>query len=402
MRSWGMSYELNRAGQERLEAYFDGIGGLLRHKPKRESFAMYALGLLGDGERKSVEPIAARVTGEVGRVRNTQRKMLHFLGGAAWEDKPIRQYAAKHALDEMRTRDRIDCSIIDDTGFLKQGRYSPGVQRQYTGSAGKTTNCQIAVSLNVCTKSETLPIDMELYLPQSWIDDKARMKAAHIALTFEYRPKWRIALDMIERAARDNVPMGPVLADSAYGDVAAFRDRVRELGFAYAVDVRSHTRVAVDGKTLSVLDFAKKFGRQAFRSITWREGTRRALRSRFAMVRVNVVNSDGKWRPEEWLLIEWPAGEDEPTHYVLSTVHDKIPMKKLVRLSKQRWRIERTYEDMKGELGLDHFEGRTFAGFNHHVTVVLCTYAFVVSERVRHFSPQTIRSQESSRFAHAA
>jgi SRSO17 transposase len=397
-----MSYELDREGQGRLGEYFDGVGELLDNKNQRRSFAMYALGLLGDGERKSVEPIAARLTGDVDEVRKCQRKMLHFLGGADWQDMPVRRYATNETLGAMREKERIDCSIIDDTGFLKQGKRSPGVQRQYTGSAGKTTNCQIAVSLNVCTRSETLPIDMELYLPQSWIGDRARMKTAGIPLTLAYRPKWRIALDMIESAMRDGVPLGPVLADSAYGDVALFRDRISQLGLAYSLDVKSHTRVRFKNETLSVLELAKKLGRKTFRPITWREGTRRALRSRFAMQRVSVENSDGKWRKEEWLLIEWPAREADPDHYVLSTLPDELSMRELVRRTKQRWRIERTYEDCKGELGLDHFEGRSFAGFNHHITVVLCCYAFVVSERLRHFPPKGITQTQSCRFAHAA
>jgi SRSO17 transposase len=397
-----MSYELDREGQRRLGEYFDGVGGLLDNKNQRRSFAMYALGLLGDGERKSVEPIAARLTGEVDEVRKCQRKMLHFLGGADWQDMPVRRYATNEALGAMREKERIDCSIIDDTGFLKQGKHSPAVQRQYTGSAGKTTNCQIAVSLNVCTRSETLPIDMQLYLPQSWIGDRARMKAAGIPLTLAYRPKWKIALDMIESAARDGVPLGPVLADSAYGDVALFRDRISQLGLAYSLDVKTHTRVRFKGETLSVLELAKKLQRKAFRPITWREGTRRAMRSRFAMQRVSVENSDGKWRKEEWLLIEWPAREAAPDHYVLSTLPDEISLRELVRRTKQRWRIERTYEDMKGELGLDHFEGRSFAGFNHHITVVLCCYSFVVSERLRHFPPTGITQAPRSWLAHAA
>lgn len=395
-----MSYEFDAAAQERLEAYFGTIGELLGEKRRRASFAIYALGILGDGERKSAEPIAARAAADPTTVRNTHEQLLHFLGRSTWEDAPVRQFAAKHALEAMTQREPVEAWIFDDTGFLKQGSHSPGVQRQYTGSAGKTTNCQLAVSLTVCTATLELPVDMDLYLPQSWIDDERRRRAAKIPDSAVFRPKWKMAIEMADRALEAGVPKGLVLADAAYGNNAEFRDGMTERGFQYAVDVQSPTAVqplrAGLGGRQSVLELAKRLPRECYRKVTWREGSRRALASRFAMLRVWVEHSDGKKRVSEWLLIEWPPNEPAPTHYVLSTLPLETRRKQLIRSVKQRWRIERTYEDLKGELGLDHFEGRSYPGWQHHVTVVLACYAFVASERARRFPPSAARTRRGS------
>lgn len=390
-----MSYEFDSGAQARLEQYFEEVGDVLGNKRRRASFAMYATGILGDGERKSAEPIAARASADPATVRNAHEQLLHFLGRSEWEDAPIRRLATRHALAPMTAHEQVEAWIIDDTGFLKQGTHSPGVQRQYTGSAGKTTNCQLAVSLTVCTATMELPVDMDLYLPKSWIDDFPRRRAAKIPDSIGFRPKWKMALEMMKRAVEAGVPKGLVLTDAAYGTNAEFRDGATDLGFEYAVDVQSPTSVrpvsANLGGRQSVLELARNLPSKCYRKVTWRQGSRRSLASRFAMVRVWVEPSDGKRHPPEWLLIEWPLDETAPTHFVLSTLPPTTKRKQLVRRVKQRWRIERTYEDMKGELGLDHFEGRSYPGWHHHVTVVLACYAFVASERARSFPPSAAR-----------
>lgn len=401
-----MSYAMDSAGQGRLTEYFDGIGAILGNRNRRQSFAIYAYGILGDGERKSVEPMAARACGDPARARAMQEKLLHFVADSQWDDATVRRYAARYALDAMQAREKVEAWIIDDTGFIKQGNMSPGVQRQYTGSAGKRTNCQIAVSLTVCTKTEQLPVDMDLYLPKGWMATPERCERARIPTEITYRPKWQMALDIIERTLEAGVTPGVVLADSGYGDAAAFRDGLHAFGLDYAVDVKLHTRVRLTGATdaspKTVRDLAASLDRKAFRKVTWREGTREKLCSRFAAVRVTVEHSDGEFRAEQWLLIEHPKGDDEPSHYVLSTLRKNITRKELVRIVKQRWRIERTYEDLKGELGLDHFEGRSYPGWQHHVSVVLSCYSFVVAERVRHFPPSQVRAQTNNSISSAA
>jgi len=403
-----MSYELDEAATRRLQDYFGQIGEILGDRRRRASFAIYAFGILGDGERKSAEPIAARACAGPESAEAMHTQMLTFLSRSNWEDEPVRRLAIGYALGAMQRREEIRAWIVDDTGFLKQGRHSVGVQRQYTGSAGKTTNCQIGVSLTACTATEQLPLDMQLYLPESWTGDPIRRKRARIPDDVIFRPKWRIALDMIEAAVQAGFPVGVLLGDAAYGNVAEFRDGVHSAGLDYAVDVQSTTVVrrvfknGREGKAQSLFELARSLPRKAFRKVTWREGTRKTLWSRFARMRVRVQHSDGQWRGEQWLLIEWPESERDPTHYVLATVPENTTRRQLVRIVKQRWRIERTYEDLKGELGLDHFEGRSFPGWNHHVTVVLCCYAFIISERVRHFPPTAERSSQTRTVSCAA
>src|SRR6266545_8075611 len=187
------------------------------------SFAIYAFGILGEGERKSAEPIAARACADPESADQMHNQMLTFLSRSNWEDEPVRRLATGYALGAMQRREEIRAWIVDDTGFLKQGKHSVGVQRQYTGSAGKTTNCQIGVSLTVCTATEQLPIDMQLYLPESWTGDPVRRKRTRIPDEVVFRPKWRIALDMIEAAVQAGFPVGVLLGDAAYGNVAEFR-----------------------------------------------------------------------------------------------------------------------------------------------------------------------------------
>src|SRR5882672_2452872 len=402
-----METRIGSDSAERLKAYLDGLGEQLRDKRQRASFAMYALGLLSDGERKSAEPIAARASGEPERAHAVHEQMIHFLAASPWKDAPVRLYAARYAVDALQTQGPIRTWVVDDTGFLKQGKYSPGVQRQYTGSAGKTANCQIGVSLVVATEHAHVATDFRLYIPESWTEDRARCRRAYIPGEIDYTPKWCLALNMIESALAAKLPKGVVLADCDYGNKTLFRDTLDVLGLQYAVEVQSTTKLRAFGadgtlgQRISVAELGLSL-RSTLRNMTWREGTKLTLRSRFARVRVVVDRDDGRLREPEWLLVEWPKDESAPTKFVLSTMPANVSCKQLVRTFKSRWRIERSYEDLKGELGLDHFEGRSFLGWNHHVTVVLCCYAFIVSERVRRFPPTAERSAQTGKVSCAA
>ncbi|MGZ6725746.1 MAG: IS701 family transposase [Solirubrobacteraceae bacterium] len=383
---------LDPAGVRRLESFFDRIGAVLGHHRRRESFAIYAMGLFGDGERKSIEPIATRACPDPDDADAAHQSLLHFASTAAWSDHAVRHEAADYALSAMTERELVEAWILDDTGFLKQGRHSVGVQRQYTGSAGKITNCQIGVSLSIATRTEHLPIDFELYLPRCWTDDPARRREAQIPDDVVFKTKPELALGMIRRALDDGVPRGAVLGDCAYGRSVQFRQSVREMGLHYALGVDPDTTVHVIRKgtskvsadAVSVRDLAFRIHESGgFRRCTWRKGTREDLTARFALRRVVPCADDSE---ALWLLIEWRDGEPEPANYFLASMYVKTK-KQLVRLVMQRWRTERVYEDLKGELGLDHFEGRRFRGWHHHVSVALCCYAFIVAERVRRFSP---------------
>jgi SRSO17 transposase len=309
---------------------------------------------------------------------------------------------------------------VDDTGFVKKGTHSVGVARQYCGQVGKQENCRVAVSLSISTTHASLPIAWRLYLPESWASDRERRKETGVPQEISFQTKPAIALAQIRQAVEQAIAPAPVLADSAYGNETRFREAITELELRYAVGVhenltvwppgevprpeprrkgrgRPPTRLHRDAKhqPVAVKDLAFTLPEQAWKTVTWREGTRHKLKSRFAAVRVRPAHRDEKRSepyPEEWLLMEWPAGETEPTKYWLSTLSVQTRLTALVRLAKHRWIIERDYQELKQELGLGHYEGRGWRGFHHHATLCIAAYGFLVIERTR-FSPSARASR---------
>ena len=401
-----MTEYADSGAEGRLTAYFDRIGDVLGGAERRASFATYAMGLLGEGERKSVEPMVARACLAPGRMDAAHQRLLHFTVDSPWSDRAVRREAAKYALEAMTAREPVEAWILDDTGFLKQGTHSVGVHRQYTGSAGKVTNCQVATSLTIATRTDQVPIDFALYLPKAWTDDPARRAEARIPWHVDFATKPELGLELLRSALAAGVPPGLVLADQAYGASGDLRDGIRALGLHYAVAVDAKTVVRVYDKsgrlrdeTLRVKKLAGRIeANGGFRRCTWRQGTKQPLSARFALRRVVWAGKARRGQPPVderepvWLLIEWRDGESEPANYFFCSLAQRMTRKKLVRLVMQRWRTERAYQDLKGELGLDHYEGRRFPGWHHHVSVVLACYAFVVAERARFFSLPTRRT----------
>ncbi len=392
-------FTLDVEGQRRLEEYLVQIGDVLGSDERRASFAVYAMGLFGDGERKSMEPIAARACPDPELVDTEHQRLQHFTTNSPWSDRDVRREAAKYALTAMTQRELVTHWIVDDTGFLKQGKHSVGVKRQYTGSAGKITNCQIGVSLTIATPTQHVPIDFDLYLPREWADDPDRRQEARIPDAVHFQTKPELAIDSIKQALEDGIPAGRVIVDSAYGASTRFRRELRRNGLQYGVAVKATMKVwqldSLDrrrgGKTLTVADYAKQIAEDGgFRRTTWREGTKETLSGRFAARRVLPIADEGISRAERevvWLLMEWEEGEEQPNKFYFITGSNHMTRKKLVRHIKQRWRTERAYQDLKGQLGLDHFEGRRFRGWHHHVSVALACYAFIVAEQAQHFPP---------------
>lgn len=410
-----MTSEADAGPRVRLGGFLSVVSGILRDKRRRASFAMYAAGLLGGAERKSAEPLAAQVSADPRTCDAYHQRLLHFLSDSNWSDRDVRRACAKHVLDAMAEQEPIRTWVVDDTGFLKQGVHSVGVQRQYTGSAGKVANCQIGVSLSVATSHAHVPIDFELYLPESWTDDPDRRDEARIPSELTFKTKEQLAIGMMERAAADGVPGDIVLADSWYGRGAAFREAARRLGKDYAVGINSNLTLWVldardrrRGEPRTAKDIGLSLGPHAFRRVTWRTGCmpgeRGKLHGRFAFRRVKLATPTGAPSAEEaqWLIIEWPPDQATPTKYALTTLKRTMSKKQIVRLLKERYHTEQAYEELKGELGLDHFEGRSFRGWHHHVSVALCCYSFVVSERLRHFPPSAAGRSADREELHAA
>ena len=299
----------------------------------------------------------------------------------------------------------IEAWIIDDTGFPKKGKHSVGVARQYCGQLGKQDNCQAAVSLSIANRQASLPVRYRLYLPQEWADDAARRRRAYVPEEIVFETKPEIALEQLRWACKAGLPRGVVLLDAGYGNHTNLRTQISALGLSYAAGILSNSSVWAPGtkplppkrwsgrgrpptrprrsakhKPVSVKQLALALPRRAWQTIGWREGSAAPLSSRFARVRVRAAHR-GKLHAEEWLLIEWPKGEKEPTKYWLSTLPRDIAFERLVDLAKLRWRIERDYQELKQELGLGHFEGRGWRGFHHHATLCIAAYGFLISER---------------------
>ena len=406
--------------QRRFAAYIEGLANAAGHADRHNPLKNYCVGLLLPGERKSIEPMAARLGPD--NVRRMHQSLHHLVADAPWSDEEMLRQVRMQVLPAMQKDSPVVAWIVDDTGFPKQGKHSVGVARQYCGQIGKHDNCQAAVSLSVSTWNTSLPVAWRLYLPEAWCRDAGRRQKAGIPEEIEFRTKPEIAVEQIQQAMKEKIPVGAVLADAAYGNSTHFRAAVTELGLQYAVGLESSTTVwepgrqplpappqkagrgappkrlrrSPDHQPVSAKQLALSLPPLAWKDVSWREGSKGTLRSRFAALRIRPAHRDYKRtepHSEEWLLIEWPKNTSEPAKYWLSTLPADTSRKQLVKIAKHRWVIERDYEELKQELGLGHYEGRGWRGFHHHATLCIAAYGFLVSERSR-FSP-------SARVGHA-
>jgi SRSO17 transposase len=398
--------------ERRFAAYIEGLATAAGHEDRQAPLKNYCKGLLLPGERKSIEPMAARLDGE--NIQSMRQSLHHLVAKAPWQDDVLLEQVRNYVLPAMQKHGPVVAWIVDDTGFPKKGKHSVGVTRQYCGQVGKQENCRVAVSLSVATWGSSLPVEYRLYLPKEWAEDAERREKTEVPEEVEFQTKPAIALDQIRAAVAANLDRGVVLADAAYGINTEFRDGLTELKLQYVVGVQSSMTVwepgkqplpakprgrmgrpprllqrSTDHQPVSVKQLAMRLPTTAFREITWREAGERKLKSRFAAVRVRPAHRDyeqAEPHQEEWLLIEWPREEKEPTKYWVSTLPPTTKLKALIKMAKHRWIIERDYEELKQELGLGHFEGRNWRGFHHHATLCIAAYGFLVAERNR-FSP---------------
>jgi SRSO17 transposase len=402
--------------REDLEAFTAEMFEAFTRADQRRWGLVYTRGLLLDGRRKSVEPMAARL-GEDGN----RQALAHFVTSSPWDPAHVRARLG------WRMADAIDPTalIIDDTGFLKDGDASACVSRQYTGTAGKVTNCQVGVSLHLARDHASAAVNWRLFLPATWdpaspkadLDKVARRARCGIPEDLGHVEKWQLALDMIDETRSWGVHVPLVIADAGYGDAAAFRLGLETRGLHYVVGI-STTSVAHPGsarptsppyrgtgrppvakypdKPRSVKDLVIDGGRDAAKPVSWREGSRpgkgrsgfKRMYSRFVALRIRPAGreirdaTEGVELAECWLLAEWPAKESEPVQFWLSDLPADTPLTTLVRLAKLRWRVEHDYREMKQALGLAHFEGRTFTGWHHHTTLVSLAHAFCTLRRL--------------------
>ena len=403
-----MDRNADSVGSEaRFASYVERMAADLGHADRRTPFRSYCTGLILPGERKSVEPIAARV--EPRRVQGAHQSLHHFVANADWSQEDLLRQVRAFVLPAIERRGKISAWIVDDTGFPKKGVHSVGVARQYCGQLGKQDNCQVAVSLSVANEHASLPIAFRLYLPENWAADPVRRAKAGVPEDVVFKTKPQVALDQIRAAHAQGVPEGVILADAGYGTNTAFRTALTRMSLTYVVGVQSSVRLwpprsgplppkawsgqgrpptlmrrDAQNKPQSAEQIAKSLPSDAWCEVAWREGVDKTLNSRFAGLRVRPAHRD-YWRSqphaEEWLLVEWPEDENAPTKYWLSTLPKDATIATLVETAKLRWRIERDYQELKQELGLDHYEGRGWRGFHHHMALCVAAYGFLVSER---------------------
>ncbi len=392
-----------KALDRRLQRFLEDLLEPMGRSERRQWARVYVQGLLLDGERKSIEPMAARVVGA------DVQALQQFVGQSPWEVEEVQRRLALQVVDLLS---EPEVWIVDETAFPKAGEHSVGVARQYCGTLGKVANCQVAVSLHWSSAEASCPILWRLYLPKQWLEDTERAAAVKLPSGIAYRSKTELALEVIDQALAWELPRLPVVADSFYGNDFGFRQALRERRLSYAVQVEPTTVVWTEdpkrpwptpNKTgrprkyppLEALPrpqdlraLAEQLSASAWRTVTWRQGSRGPQRSRFALVPVWAAHG---WRKQqhpprmaEWLLVEWPQDSKEPTKYWLAHWDGQpVGLRRFVRIARARWRVELDYRELKQELGLDHYEGRHWLGWHHHVCLVSIAYAFLRSEQAR-------------------
>jgi SRSO17 transposase len=386
--------------RKRLEQFLADLLEPVGRSERRHWGSVYVRGLLLNGERKSIEPLAARLPD--GNVQAMQQ----LVGQSPWVWKPIWERLGKRMTAELEPD---SAWVVDDTGFPKQGNHSVGVARQYSGTLGKTANCQVAVSIHLVSENGNAPLGWRLYLPESWANDEQRRQEADIPAEITFQTKWQLALDIIDQIRSWGLPDRIVLADAGYGESTEFREALEQRQLRYGVGVgpqvgvwlkppklekQEHGRKSKgrppsvwhygDQRPLAVKAVAQKA--KGWKKIRWREGSKGWLESRFWATRVQPSHGFHEGKPphkQVWLLVQWPESEQAPINYFFCDLPEHYSLRRLVRLAKSRWQIEQGYQQLKEELGLDHYEGRRWQGWHHHVTLVMMAYAFLTLETLR-------------------
>lgn len=396
--------ELRKLDAE-LSAYIESFTIGIGRPERRRAMGWYVTGLLLDGERKSIEPMAARLVDDDAEIEAMRQRLQRCVMVGSWEDDEVRARLARKLDEELPG---VEAFIIDDTGFAKKGTHSVGVQRQYSGTLGRQDNCQVATSLHLAGEAGSGCIALRLYLPESWVGDKSRRRETGVPDDVGFLRKWEIALQQLDDAFQWGVRKHVIVADAGYGDCLEFREGLAQRGLNYMLGINGTHLVWPPGsnprppkrkpgqggpaptkyvddklRPIAIHKLIADIPRSKYKTVTWREGSRGRQTSKFLALRVRTAahHHYGKApSDEQWLLCNWLDGEDSPRLW-LSTLPSSTPLKSLVRFAKLRWRVERDYQEMKQEIGLDHFEGRTWRGFHHHATLCAVAHAFLALRR---------------------
>jgi SRSO17 transposase len=360
----------------RFSDYIERLAKAVGHQDRQAPFKAYCTGLLLPGARKSIEPMAARLA--PGGVSRMHQSLHHLVSDSPWPDDAVIREINKLVLPGMeRQSPGVAAWIVGEQVFLKRGAHSVGTVRQPSFKHRRVANCRIAVTLILATWQAGLPVGWRLYLPESWLDDPQKRSKAGIPDDVQFQTKVELALSQIRRAAADRLPEGVVLSSAGYGSDPAFRTGVAGLAMKYVAEIQAPTIMWLPGEPWkSAGDLALAAPEQQWKDVVWSEGGERTRRSRFAAMQVNTERN-----AQEWLLVEWPRGKPKPSGFWLSNMPPNTKLRDLVRYAKHYWTAERVYEELETELGLGHFEGRTWRGFHHHFTLCAAAYGFLASER---------------------
>lgn len=397
--------------RERLEAFAGEVFVRAMNRPVQvRNGGLYLRGLIEDGARKSLEPLVLRLGGEA-----EYQSMQQFLADSPWDSGRVVRAVAERVAPEIG----VEAWVVDDTGFPKDGKDSPGVKRQYSGTFGKVANCQIGVSLHAVGTRGTVPLGWTLYLPEEWCADGRRRRKAKIPDAVAFKTKYELAVELVEHAWGWAVPRAPVLGDHDYGRRGGLRERLHQAGCEYVLAVSPRRKVFEHGTTFDTRTkrggarkhpradrapeplgkLIARLGQSSAQTVSFRDGPDgEPVTSRFIFTRVHVARAEideqrirdpetGAELPprEEWLIAEWPAGAENPSGYWLSNLPADTPPERLARLARLRWKIELDYKQLKGELGLDHYEGRSWLGWYHHTALVTAAHGFLTLERLNPF-----------------
>jgi SRSO17 transposase len=396
------------AVRERLEAFGIEVLAEAMNRPVQvRNGGLYLRGLIEQGARKSLEPIVERLGQDA-----DYQSLQQFLADSPWDPALV----VKAVAERVAPRIDVEAWVLDDTGFPKDGKDSPGVKRQYSGTLGKTGNCQIGVSVHAVGSEGTVPLGWALYLSEEWCEDAGRRRRAKIPEEVVFKTKPELAVELVERAAGWELAKAPILGDCAYGKNTELRERLDDAELEYVLSVseelsvfapetvfevpaprsggsgRQKTRPRPDREPEQIGEMIKSLGPEQFNTVTFRDGPNgKRMRSRFCFLRIRAAHEWEKRsapRREEWLIVEWPKGKDQPTDYWLSNLPADTKPERLARLARLRWKIELDYKQLKGELGLDHYEGRSWLGWHHHTALVTAAHGFLTLERLNPLVPR--------------
>jgi SRSO17 transposase len=388
--------------RERLGAFArEVLGEAVNRQVQLVNGERYLRGLLEEGPRKSLEPMVARFGGEA-----DYESLQQFLAVSPWDPGLVVRAVA----ERVAPRIAVEAWVLDDTGFPKDGKHSPGVKRQYSGTLGKIGNCQIGVSVHAVGANGTVPLGWALYLPEDWCEDPVRRRAARIPEEVVFKTKPELGRQLIERAGGWDITRAPVLGDEAYGANTQLRQDLDDAGLQYVFSIdktasvfapdtvfalperagetgRARARLRPDRKPEPVHKLIERVAPEHLQTITFRDGPDgQPVTSQFVFLRVRVLKRwehGAEQQPrEEWLICEWPEGHEKPSDYWISNLPADTPPEQLARLARMRWKIELDYKQLKGELGLDHYEGRSWLGWYHHTALVTAAHGYLTLERL--------------------